>query len=91
LAAGIGHGHLPRDDVAKVGETAAKPMLVRVQNPTQHQFAASIHEFNIHMGSFERVQAAGKSTLKISAPQPRDAWLGQRGNAFASLRLCVKN
>jgi hypothetical protein len=91
LAAGIGHGDLPRDNVAEVGEAPAKPLLVRVQDAAQHQFAAGIHEFNIHLGSFERVQAAGKSALKISAPQPHNARHGRRGNAFASLRLCVKN
>jgi hypothetical protein len=58
--------HLSRDDVAEVGEPAAKPLLVRVQDAAQHEFAAGVDEFNVHARSFGRVQAAGKSMLKIS-------------------------
>ena len=32
FATGVGDGHLPRDDVAEVGESAAKPLLMRIED-----------------------------------------------------------
>ena len=44
----VRHGHLARDDGAAIGEAAADPLLVRVQNAAEQQFAAGVDEFNVH-------------------------------------------
>jgi hypothetical protein len=65
VARRVRHGDLPRDVVAEVGEAAAKPLLVRVQNAAQQKFAAGVDEFDVHAGSFGLETPAGKSRAQI--------------------------
>jgi len=39
--------------MAEVGEPAAKPLLMRVQHATEHQFTARVDEFDFHAGKFQ--------------------------------------
>ena len=54
-AAGVRDCYLPRNDVTKIREPATKPLLVRVQDATQHQFTAGIDDFDIH-GGFNKLR-----------------------------------
>jgi hypothetical protein len=58
VARRVRHGNLPRDDVAKIGEPAAEPLLVRVQNAAQQKFAASVYQFNFHALKFNHAKDA---------------------------------
>jgi hypothetical protein len=44
----IGNGHLPRHAVAEISEPAAQPLLIRVQDAAQHEFAAGVDNFDAH-------------------------------------------
>ena len=57
----IGDGDLAGDSVTGVGELAAEPLLMRVEDEAEHQFAAGIDDFNVQgrkcaigMGRFQR-------------------------------------
>ncbi len=45
---GIVHGHLAIDHVTAVRQLAAQPLLVGIQHPAQHQFAAGVDQFDAH-------------------------------------------
>lgn len=65
LIPGIGHRHLPGNDVAQISQTAAKPLLMRVQDKSQHEFAAGVNKFDVHAGSFRRGPDAGKPPVQV--------------------------
>ena len=48
VTARIRHRDLPGDDVAEVGEPAAEPLLVRVEDAPEHQLAAGVDDFDVH-------------------------------------------
>ena len=49
---GIRDGHLARDEIAKIRQFAAKPLLMCVENEAQQQFASRVDNLDIHAISF---------------------------------------
>jgi hypothetical protein len=56
----VGNRGLARDDQSEIGQLTGKPLLMRVQNAAQHQFAAGIDEFDFHSGYFCSLRATCK-------------------------------
>ena len=54
----VRHGDLPADGVAEVGQAAAKPLLMGVEDAAQQEFTAGVDEFDDHARKF-RVTAGG--------------------------------
>ena len=48
VAAGIGYGNLAGHDISQIGQAAAEPLLVGVENAPEHQLATGIDEFDVH-------------------------------------------
>ena len=44
----IADSELAADDVSAIGELAAEPLLVRVEDEPEHEFAAGVDDFNDH-------------------------------------------
>ena len=47
-AAFIGDGHLALDEVAAIGELAAEPLLVGIEDAAEHQLGAGVDDFDVH-------------------------------------------
>jgi len=47
----IADGELAADDIAAIGELAAEPLLVGVEDEPQHELAAGVNDFNDHVRS----------------------------------------
>jgi len=47
--------------MAKVGQPATEPLLVGIQHPAKHEFAAGIDDFNLHADSVVSIGPTGKS------------------------------
>ena len=62
--AAIGNRDLPRDGESQVGQTPANPLLMRVQDPTEHQFGASVDKFDVHS---EPSFAGDRGKLKVES------------------------
>ena len=44
IGAGVRDRDLPGDDITEVGEAAAKPLLMRVENTPEHEFTAGVDD-----------------------------------------------
>ena len=53
----IGNRKLTIDHKSEMGQLAAKPLLMRIQNSAQHQFAAGVNDFDFHGGFTFAVRA----------------------------------
>jgi hypothetical protein len=50
---GVIDGNLPVDQVAVVGQLSAKPLLMRIQDATQHQLGSRVNNENRHNRYFD--------------------------------------
>jgi len=52
--------------LAKIGKAATEPLLMRVEDTTQHQFAASVDKFDVHARSLGRISREASADLSVS-------------------------
>jgi hypothetical protein len=54
--------------VAKIGKLTAEPLLMRVEHPAQHQFAAGVDEFDPHDFSYGCLERPGFRISAVKVP-----------------------
>jgi hypothetical protein len=52
VSSAIGNGDLPAHDITEIGQAAAKPLLMRVEDTPQQQLAACVDELSIQYSVF---------------------------------------
>jgi hypothetical protein len=81
-AAGIGHRHLALHGVTGVGQLTTNPLLMGIQDPAEHEFAAGGDDLDVHGRHCDRGSGAvpsGKVTAassRVAEPWPGRAQIG---------------